>query len=189
MERSEFIKRFKLNSLQPSFHKFIYPKQTRAAAVLIAITEMDDQLSILLTKRAAHLKHHPGQISFPGGKVEPFDPDHIATALREAEEEIGLPQQNVEIIGQLKPYQTITGYVVTPIVAVIKQPEQYIQDHNEVAEIFHVPLHHFMSAENHHKVETFHKGKSHLIYFMPYKQYNIWGATAAMMADLVNHIK
>ena len=78
---------------------------------------------------------------------------------------------------------------MTPIVGLIKQPEQYIQDHNEVAEIFHVPLHHFMSDKNHHKVDTFHKGKNHAVYFMPYKHYNIWGATAAMMADLVNHIK
>jgi len=189
MQKNEFVKRFQLNTLGPSFHRFEYPAPVKPAAVLIPLIEVDNELTVLLTKRAAHLAHHPGQISFPGGKVEATDIDHIAAALREAEEEIGLSHKNVTILGQLQPYQTISGYVVTPIIGFIEKTERYTADANEVAEIFQVPFQHFLHPKNHHSVETFYRGKSHKVYFMPYKHYNIWGATAAMIADLVHHIR
>lgn len=189
MQKLEFVTRFLLNNLQPSFHHFIYPKALKDAAVLIPIVEADNQLNVLLTRRAEHLKHHPGQVSFPGGKVEKSDENFAAAALREAHEEIGLPCENVNILGQLKPYHTISGYVVTPFVGLIEQPEAFIQDDNEVAEIFQVPLQHFINQDNHFRIETFFRGEAHSVNFMPYKQYNIWGATAAMMIDLVHHIR
>ncbi len=189
MERHEFAYRFQLNTLQASFHRFKYPKQLKDAAVLIPIVETNNQLSVLLTRRADHLTHHPGQVSFPGGKVEEYDDNYIAAALREAEEEIGLSHKNVNILGQLKPYHTISGYIVTPIVALVDEPLSFIKDENEVAEIFQVPLHHFMNDTNHYQIDTFHRGERHPVYFMPYKHYNIWGATAAMMFDLVHHIR
>lgn len=189
MRRLEFVNRFQLNNLQPSFHRFIYPKAVKDAAVLIPLVENDNELNVLLTRRAEHLKHHPGQVSFPGGKVEQYDESYAAAALREAHEEIGLPQENVTILGQLKPYHTISGYVVTPIVGLIQQPDVFIQDDNEVAEIFQVPLQHFINLDNHYQVETYYRGKAHSVNFMPYKHYNIWGATAAMMIDLVHHIR
>lgn len=189
MNKTEFLKSFQLNRLQPSFHQFEYPYQIKPAAVLIGLIEQDDQLMVLLTKRASHLKHHAGQISFPGGKVEEIDKSPADTAKREAWEEIGLPQHNVDIIGQLKSYQTISGFVVSPLVAIVKAPEEYFLDENEVAELFTVPLSFFLDSNNHHKVYTNHKGKRHPVYFIQYQQHNIWGATAAMLIDLVKHIQ
>ena len=189
MKKADFLKNFQLNTLQPSFQQFEFPYQKQPASVLIALVEQDEQLMVLLTKRAAHLKHHAGQISFPGGKVEKIDQSPADTATREAWEEIGLPQKNVEIIGQLQSYQTITGFIVSPMVALIKPPKAFQLDENEVAELFYVPLAHFLDASNHNKVFTTHKGKRHPVYFIQYQHYNIWGATAAMLIDLVKHIR
>jgi 8-oxo-dGTP pyrophosphatase MutT (NUDIX family) len=146
-------------------------------------------LQVLLTKRASHLKHHPSQISFPGGKVEPTDRNLIHTALREAQEEIGLSPEAVTIIGQLPNYEIISGYQVTPIVAVVESPQYYQKDANEVDEIFQVPLQHFLQPENHRSIISYRNGHHHNVHFFPYKHYNIWGATAAMLKDLVDHIK
>ena len=153
-------------------------------AVLIPIVSNQGQLEVLLTKRASHLTHHPGQISFPGGKVEPNDRSMIATALRETEEEIGLKSKDIQVLGQLTSYQTISGYEITPIVAFARKNDNYQFDDNEVAEVFHVPLSHFLLREHHIKVPFYHKGKSHNVHFMPYQEYNIWGATAAILHDL-----
>jgi len=188
MDANTFTTRFQLSPLSIPKNRYRYPTKTKDAAVLVALIEREGSLDVLLTKRAAHLKHHPGQISFPGGKIEQSDKSIIATALRESHEEIGLSPEKVSVIGQLKPYHTITGYLVTPIVAIIKGDVDYQNDPNEVDEIFQVPLKHFLDPNNRHTVEVFHKGKSHHVHFMPYKQYNIWGATAAMMEDLILHI-
>ena len=184
MTKEEFIQRFQMRSLPASVHKFRYQQQLKSAAVLIPIISHQNQLEVLLTKRANHLIHHPGQISFPGGKVEPFDRDLTATALREAEEEIGLQATFIDVLGQLNTYQTISGYEVTPIVAIVPNSENYQIDRNEVSEVFHVPLTHFLQRQHHIQVPVYHHGKRHNIHFMPYQQYNIWGATAAMLHDL-----
>jgi 8-oxo-dGTP pyrophosphatase MutT (NUDIX family) len=188
MNKNEFIQKFQLSTLQASTHLYRHHKSLKAAAVLIAITEKDGHLSIVFTKRASHLKHHPNQISFPGGKTESFDKNTIATAIREAEEEIGLNAQAIEIIGQLPPYQVISGYLVTPVIAFISNKQNYIIDHNEVAEIFQVPLQHFLNTENHITITVERQGNRFPIQFMPYNHHNIWGATAAMLKDLANHL-
>jgi len=188
MIKHEFIKRFQLHSLQQPSHHYQQSK-TRQAAVLIPLIVTEQGLQVLLTKRSIHLKHHAGQVSFPGGKVEPNDKTIIDTALREAHEEIGLAPELVNIIGQLHPYQVRTGFSITPIVGVIENPPVFIQDDNEVAEIFQVPLQYFIKNEYQLKINILVKGKPHPVYFTPYKHYNIWGATSAMLVDLINHIK
>ena len=107
-----------------------------------------------------------------------------ATALRETEEEIGLRAPFINVLGQLNPYQTISGYEVTPIVAIVPNSKSYQIDENEVSEVFQVPLTHFLQRQHHIQVPFYHKGKHHNVHFMPYQQYNIWGATAAMLHDL-----
>lgn len=184
MTKEEFIQRFHMRSLPASVHNFRYPQQLKSAAVLIPIVSDQNQLNVLLTKRASHLTHHPGQISFPGGKAEPFDRDLTATALRETEEEIGLLAPSINVLGQLNPYQTISGYEVTPIVAIVTNSKSYHIDKNEVSEVFQVPLTHFLQRQHHIQVPFYHRGEHHNIHFMPYQQYNIWGATAAMLHDL-----
>ncbi|MGB1262975.1 MAG: CoA pyrophosphatase [Cognaticolwellia sp.] len=184
MTKEEFIQRFHMLNLPPSAHKFRYQDKLKNAAVLIAIVNNNNRLEVLLTKRASHLTHHAGQISFPGGKVEPDDHDITATALRETQEEIGLAPAFIEVLGQLKPYQTISGYEITPIVALVSNNEHYQIDENEVAEVFQVPLNHFLQRQDHVQIPVFHRGKQHKVHFMPYQQYNIWGATAAMLHDL-----
>tara|TARA_R110000772_G_scaffold140288_5_gene249499 strand:- start:180 stop:758 length:579 start_codon:yes stop_codon:yes gene_type:complete len=184
MTKEEFIQRFQMQVLPISVHKFRYQQQLKSAAVLIPILSNNNQLEVVLTKRASHLTHHPGQISFPGGKVEKFDANFTATALRETQEEIGLHASCIEVIGQLKPYQTISGYEVTPIVAMVSNHKRYQIDENEVSEVFHVPLSHFLQRQHHIQLPVYHHGEHHKVHFMPYNQYNIWGATAAMLHDL-----
>ena len=136
MTKDEFIQRFQMQALPASAHKFRYPHKLKSAAVLIPIVCNQDKLEVLFTKRANHLTHHPGQISFPGGKVENFDIDMTATALRETLEEIGLQSTYINVLGQLKPYQTISGFEITPIVATVTNSQSYQIDENEVSEIF-----------------------------------------------------
>jgi len=197
MNKADFLFRFNLKQHNDSCHNYQHHAPLKSAAVLIALfdsseednTPSPDDLQVLLTKRASHLKHHPSQISFPGGKAEPTDLDLIHTALREAQEEIGLDPKTVTIIGKLPSYEIISGYQVTPIVAIINSVQTYQKDVNEVDEIFHVPLQHFLEDENHHTIDSYRNGRRHNVHFYPYKHYNIWGATAAMMKDLVNRIK
>jgi 8-oxo-dGTP pyrophosphatase MutT (NUDIX family) len=187
MTKNEFLIRFNLLQLAESKHNYQHPAPLRAAAVLIALVESDngEGLQVLLTKRASHLKHHPSQVSFPGGKVEKEDKSLIDTALREAFEEIGLSRESVKVAGQLPPYQTISGFQVTPIIAIVSSSQTYLMDKNEVAEIFHVPLQHFLTTNDHHVFVAIKGGKQHNVHFLPYKHYNIWGATAVMLKDLV----
>jgi len=191
MNKNDFLLRFNLLQLEKSSHIYVHNKPLRAAAVLVAIVEgdyQDDGLKILLTKRASHLRHHPDQVSFPGGKVEKSDKSLVATALREAKEEIGLSADQVNILGELPPYQVISGFQVTPIIAMINNKQKFQLDKNEVSEIFQVPLQHFFSTSTQHTISALYNGTPHNVHFMPYKHYNIWGATASMIKDLVKHL-
>ncbi|PKG85820.1 CoA pyrophosphatase [Colwellia sp. 75C3] len=190
MTKDEFLLRFNLLQLAESEHNYQHPLPLRSAAVLIALVESDngEGLQVLLTKRASHLRHHPSQVSFPGGKVEKEDTSLIDTALREAYEEIGLSREAITVLGQFPPYQTISGFQVTPIIAIVASAQLYQMDKNEVAEIFQVPLQHFITTNDHHVFVAHKSGKPHNVHFLPYKHYNIWGATAVMLKDLVAHI-
>lgn len=188
MNKNEFMQRFQLWPLSIPTPRIHQHRTLKDAAVLVPIVVNNNQLSVLLTKRASHLAHHPGQISFPGGKVEAFDENVIATALRETQEEVGLSGDAIDVIGQLHPYDTITGFHITPIVALVQSEQHYQLDHNEVAEIFQVPLSHFLHQQNRITLSLMHHGNNHNVHFIPYQDYNIWGATAAMLQDLSLHL-
>ena len=160
----------------------------RPAAVLIPLVIHDDAVSVLLTQRTAHLTDHAGQISFPGGRVEEHDADTLATALRETEEEIGLRSDQVEVVGTLPDYTTITGYHVTPVIGMVAPPLSLVLDTFEVSEAFEVPLEFLMNPAHHERRIITQAGSSRTFYAMPYetngRRYFIWGATAAMLRNL-----
>ena len=154
------------------------------ASVLFAIVLRESGPSVLLTQRTAHLRNHPGQISFPGGRLEPEDASPADTALREAEEEIGLSAAHVEIVGYLPEYRTITGFRVTPVVAIVTPPFDLRADPREVAEIFEVPLAFLMDATNHQLHSMPIGGTTRHYFAVPYQGRFIWGATAGIIVTL-----
>lgn len=158
------------------------------ASVLFPIVLRPAAPTVLLTQRTAHLKDHPGQISFPGGRAEPEDPSPAHTALREAEEEIGLPAGRVEIAGYLPEYRTGTGFRVTPVVAMVTPPFDLRPDPFEVAEVFEVPLAFLLDPANHKRHALHYRGQLRHYYAMPYGDYFIWGATAGMIMSLYQAI-
>lgn len=161
------------------------PDQLRPAAVLLPIVDRAEAgLNVLLTRRADHLHHHPGQISFPGGRREAEDGSPTITALRETEEEIGLPRSRVEVLGELPDYHTGTGFCITPIVGVIKPPFDLVPDSFEVAEVFEVPLEFLLNPMNHQRHSMTREGRVRNYYAMPYGSYYIWGATAGIILSL-----
>lgn len=188
MDKSLFLSRF--HHLRQIQTEADYPlrRQGRPAAVLIGLMEHDNAMTLLLTRRASHLRHHPGQISFPGGKIEQTDHSPVAAALREAEEEIGLPASHADIIGQLPNYRTITGYTITPVVALIKPGFPYIIDKNEVDEAFEVPLKFILNKRNHLIHQITRQNMSYPVYFIPWQDKLIWGATAALIRTLSHHV-
>ncbi len=161
------------------------------AAVLVPLVVRADALHMLLTLRTAHLHDHAGQVSFPGGRFDPEDSDTVATALRETEEEIGLARQHIEVIGSLPDYQTGTGFTVTPVVALVHPPFALAADEFEVAEIFEVPLSHLMDGANHERRSAVipNRPGRRSFYAMPYRDYFIWGATAAMLRNLYHFLR
>lgn len=149
------------------------------AAVLIGIRAETE--TVILTKRSPRLKHHPGQIAFPGGKQDPTDTSLVAAALREAQEEIGLPEAIVDVLGTLPPHQTVTGYLVTPVVALITAKYLPIPEAGEVSEIFEVPLAHLITPAMYRVEGRRWQGRRRLFYVVPYGPYYIWGATARIL--------
>ena len=154
------------------------------AAVLFPIVLRAEGCTVLLTQRTAHLRDHPGQISFPGGRVEKEDLSAIHTALRETEEEIGLSRDRIEVLGYLPEYRTGTGFQVTPVVALVQPPFELSPDPFEVAEVFEVPLDFLLDTSNHKRHSLHHRGALRHYYAMPYGEYFIWGATAGMIRSL-----
>lgn len=162
----------------------------RDAAVLVPLVVREEGLTVLLTQRADHLNDHAGQISFPGGRREPEDADAFATALREANEEVGLDSGHVEVLGALPDYITGTGFLVAPVVGLVHPPFTVSADTLEVADIFEVPLS-FLMNPTHHEVRVFRwEGGERRFFSMPYPRggstgghYFIWGATAGMLRN------
>lgn len=159
------------------------------AAVLIPLIIYENELKILLTQRTAHLHDHPGQISFPGGRSDSEDISAVDTALREAEEEIGLPSDRVEVLGPLPHYLTITGYQVTPVVSLVVAGHAYEPDEFEVADIFEVPMAYLMNP-HHHEQRMWQSPQGYRrFYAIPYENKFIWGATAGMLRNLYHFLK
>ena len=157
----------------------------RPAAVLVAIA--GDRL--ILTKRASHLKHHPGQIAFPGGKVDARDPTPEAAALREAQEEIGLPPEAVEVWGRLPNHETVTGFAITPVLGCIRDAFTPVPEAGEVEEVFTVPLAHVLAPDRFMIERRRWRGEWRRFYTVPYGPYYIWGATARILRGLADRVQ
>jgi 8-oxo-dGTP pyrophosphatase MutT (NUDIX family) len=160
----------------------------RPAAVLVPVWLHPDGARLILTKRASHLKHHPGQIAFPGGKVDDSDDGVIATALREAQEEIGLPPTGVEIAGTLPQHETVTGFSVTPVLGFLREGFIPVPEEGEVEEVFTVPLTHVLTPANFAIERRRWRNEWRRYYAVPYGPYYIWGATARILRGLADRV-
>jgi 8-oxo-dGTP pyrophosphatase MutT (NUDIX family) len=158
-----------------------FPAAPAAAAVLVPIVDHDEGLSVLLTQRASHLKKHAGQISFPGGRIEPTDAGPLEAALRETEEEIGLAREHVTFVGYLEPQLVLSGYWVTPVVGFVRPGFTLELDEREVESTFEAPLAHILDAANHQSRERLIGSTPVQVYDIPYGPHHIWGATAGML--------
>lgn len=163
-------------------------KPRRRAAVLCPVIDRPGAYSVLLTRRSLQLPTHPGQISFPGGKIDPTDRSPLDAALREAEEEIGLQRGQVDIVGTLDLYDTSTGFLVTPFVGLVTPSFRAVAEPGEVDEVFEVPLAYIADAANHRQVEMTHEGRRRSYYEIVYGNYRIWGATAGMLRDFCERL-
>lgn len=161
-------------------------RRLRPAAVLLAVTPAG---KVVLTKRASGLHHHPGQIAFPGGKVEDDDADTVAAALREAQEETGLDPAAVQVLGQMPAHETVTGFEVTPVLGLVSGPFRPVAEAGEVAEIFEVPLSHVMDRANYVVESRRWRGVRRHYFAVPYGPYYIWGATARMLRALADRME
>ena len=159
-----------------------------AAAVLVPIVLHSSALTVLFTQRTSHLKSHAGQVSFPGGRAEPGDATPEFTALREAQEEIGLREAQVELVARLPEYFTRTGYRVTPVVGFLMPPLELAPDRGEVDEIFEVPLGFLLDPRNHRRETRELQGRTVSYYVMQFEERTIWGATAGMLVNLYRHL-
>lgn len=161
-------------------------RKLRPAAVLVAVTQ---ERRVVLTKRSARLKHHPGQIAFPGGKQDEGDATAADAALREGREEIALPPEQVEILGRLPGHETVTGFLVTPFVALVHGRFDPVPEAGEVEEVFEVPLAHLIHVP-HYRIESRRwQGRRRFYYTVPWGPYYIWGATARMLRELAGRMQ
>ncbi len=156
-------------------------RKLRPAAVLIGVTPGGQ---VVLTKRSSRLKHHPGQIAFPGGKVDAADDGAVGAALREAEEEIGLDRRSVDVIGTLPAHETVTGFSVTPVLGWIREAFEPVLEEREVAEVFHAPFGHVTNAARFLVQSRHWRGQRRYYYVVPWGPYYIWGATARILRAL-----
>lgn len=173
--------------------RLLVGRSPTAAAVLVPLVMRPTGLQVLLTRRTEHLRAHAGQISFPGGRSEPGDADAVATALRETQEEVGVLPGEVEVIGHLPTYSTVTSFVVTPVVGLLVPNYTLRPDPFEVAEAFEVPLQYLMTPAHHRRHAVQLDGQARQFLSMPWRapglaglevEYFIWGATAAMLRNL-----
>ena len=160
------------------------PRTFARAAVMVPIVERPEGLTVLLTERASHLKHHPGQISFPGGRMEPADAGPWEAAVRETREEIGLASEYASLAGYLHDHMVLTGYLITPAVAFVRPGFQLALDMTEVQDVFEVPLEFVLDPAHHVPRKRSFGGHEFLTHDIPYGERHIWGATAGMLLSL-----
>lgn len=163
-------------------------RKLRPAGVLMPFVETRTGLELVLTKRSSALKHHPGQIAFPGGKRDELDTDIRATALREAHEEIGLVPDHVDVLGQLPEHETVTGFTVTPVLGLVRTEFTAIVEPGEVEEAFRVPFDHVADLSKFRKQGRFWQGQMRWYETVPMGPYYIWGATARMLRGLAERL-
>ncbi|MEX0971554.1 MAG: CoA pyrophosphatase [Paracoccaceae bacterium] len=159
-------------------------RKLRAAAVLVAVQPGPMGAQVLLTRRAPGMRHHPGQVAFPGGKVDAADATPLAAALRESHEEIGLPPNLVDVLGAMPSHETVTGFDVVPFIGIIPADFVPVPELGEVDEIFAVPLRFLMDPANHARQARLWQGQMRPYLTMPYGPHYIWGATARMLQAL-----
>ena len=169
---------FSLNGVVP------LPQSFRPAAVLVPLVRREPGVTVLLTQRTDDMPSHAGQIAFPGGRRQEGDADAVATALRETEEEVGLTRHFIDVIGSVDHYRTGTGYEITPVVGIVEPGFTTRADPREVADVFEVPLEHFLDEKNHRLASRVWQGRQRFYYAMPYGERYIWGATAGMLKNL-----
>jgi 8-oxo-dGTP pyrophosphatase MutT (NUDIX family) len=169
---------FSLNGVVPA------PTSFRPAAVLVPLVRRESGITVLLTQRTEDMPSHAGQIAFPGGRKQAEDADAKATALRETEEEVGISRTFVEVVGEVDHYRTGTGYEISPVVGIVTPGFTIHADPREVADVFEVPLAHFLDAQNHRIDSRVWQGRERRYYAMPYGDRYIWGATAGMLKNL-----
>jgi 8-oxo-dGTP pyrophosphatase MutT (NUDIX family) len=158
------------------------------AGVLVPLFEKNGELHVVLTQRTDEVEHHKGQISFPGGVKNERDTTIIETALRETEEEIGLTRNVVNVLGMLNDFQTPSGFCITPVVALLLTVPSFSINAAEVSQIFDVPLSFFLDAHNERVEQHERSGKMMNVYFYRYRQYEIWGATAAILRSFLHDL-
>lgn len=161
-------------------------RKLRPAGVLVPVLAQGGTAQLFLTKRSSALKHHPGQIAFPGGKQEDGDADVAAAALREAHEEIGLAPENVEVLGLMPAHETVTGFYVTPVIGLVREPFIPVPELGEVEEVFDVPLNHVLSPDNFSIQSRRWRGSRRHYYTVPFGPYYIWGATARILRSMAD---
>ena len=164
-------------------------RKLRPAGVLVPVMADPNGAKMLLTKRSSRLKHHPGQISFPGGKQDEGDADVTAAALREAREEVGLPLEHVTVLGTLPTHETVTGFLITPVIGWIDTPFKIIPEPGEVAEVFTVPLTHVTEKAEFSVQSRRWRGTRRHYYTVPFGPYYIWGATARILRGLADRME
>lgn len=169
--------------MEPALRQY-FPPSPAAAAVLIPIVDHPSGLTVLFTQRAAHLRQHAGQISFPGGRMEPTDAGPLETALRETQEEIGLSRELVTFAGYLDPHLVLSGYWITPVIGFVQPGFALELDEREVQATFEVPLAHILDPANHRSRERRIGETAVQVYDIPFGDHNIWGATAGMLMAL-----
>ncbi len=163
-------------------------RKLRPAGVLLALQQQQTGVHVLLTKRSSALKHHPGQISFPGGSIDPEDGGPVQAALREAQEEIGLQRENVEVFGMLPIHETVTGFNVTPVIGRVRTAFEPVPEPDEVKEVFSVPLAHVTDLRRFQVQSRMWQRKRRYYYTVPYGPYYIWGATARILHGLAERL-
>ncbi|MDC9595524.1 CoA pyrophosphatase [Xenorhabdus anantnagensis] len=182
---SDFIHRFQLQLPAHSAH---LPSNQRNAAVLLPII-CKPEPTLLFTQRSINLRSHAGQIAFPGGAADPEDSSLIATALREAEEEVSLPQEKVKILGQLAPLDSTGGYCVTPVIGLISEPVSFQTNPAEVANIFEIPLFDALSLPHYRYLDIKRRNRQHRVYFYWHQKHMIWGLTATIIYRLAQQVQ
>ncbi|MRS89233.1 CoA pyrophosphatase [Enterobacteriaceae bacterium RIT714] len=178
-----FLSRFQL--LRPQVNREAL--NSRQAAVLIPVVRRE-QPGLLLTKRSSHLRKHAGQVAFPGGAVDATDASLIAAALREAQEEVAIPPESVDVIGVLPPVDSVTGFQVTPVVGIIPPNLRYHANVDEVSAVFEMPLAEALRLGRYHPLDIQRRGHDHRVWLSWYQHYFVWGMTAGIIRELALQI-
>ena len=171
----------------PAIAAQLFPGPLIPAAVLVGLIARDTEWEVLLTRRTEHLKDHPGQISFPGGRLDGPHESALAAALRETLEEVGIEAQFIEVVGFLRPHAVVTGYAVSPVVAILRPGFSLVADAAEVAEVFSVPLRHLDDPANVTHSDRVVRGVTVPVRAYQYGSHHIWGATAQILSALLDN--